>query len=82
MRAPAAWGSRLAKLAGPPLKPRRAVRADSLERREEKLIVGYVSPDMYTHSVSYFAASDLAAEERVRASCTTCPSFATSRRNA
>ena len=62
----AAWGSRFAKLAGPPLKPRRAVRADSGAGTSgrRKLIVGYVSPDMYTHSVSYFAAAPLRAARR------------------
>ena len=67
----AAWGSRFAKLAGPPLKPRRAVRADSGAGTSgrRKLIVGYVSPDMYTHSVSYFAAAPLRAHDEERVTC-------------
>jgi len=67
----AAWGSRFAKLAGPPLKPRRAVRADSGAGTSgrRKLVVGYVSPDMYTHSVSYFAAAPLRAHDAERVAC-------------
>jgi protein O-GlcNAc transferase len=33
------------------------------------LVVGYVSPDMYTHSVSYFAAAPLAHHDRTRVKC-------------
>lgn len=61
----AAWGTRFAKLIGPPLKARRAVRQDSGAGTpgRRKLVVGYVSPDMYTHSVSYFAAAPLRSHD-------------------
>jgi predicted O-linked N-acetylglucosamine transferase (SPINDLY family) len=62
----ATWGTRFVKLAGPPLKARRAVRSDSGAGTpgRRKLVVGYVSPDMYTHSVSYFAAAPFRSHDK------------------
>jgi len=55
------WGKRFAKLVGPPMKARRAEKSDSGAGTpgRRRLVVGYVSPDMYTHSVSYFAHAPL-----------------------
>lgn len=70
-QAHAAWGTRFVKLSGPPMKARRAVRADSGAGTSgrRKLVVGYVSPDMYTHSVSYFAAAPLSSHDKESVKC-------------
>ena len=67
----AAWGARFTKLAGPPLKARRAVRSDSGagSAGRRKLVVGYISADMYTHSVSYFAAAPLRCHDGEKIKC-------------
>jgi len=66
-----AWGNRFAKLAGPPLKPRHAIKSDSGAGTpgRRRLVVGYVSPDMYTHSVSYFAHAPLRSHDKSSVKC-------------
>lgn len=67
----AAWGARFTKLAGPPLKARRAVQSDSGagSTGRRKLVVGYLSADMYTHSVSYFAAAPFRSHDAEKIKC-------------
>ena len=40
--------------------------SSGVARRSRRLVVGYVSPDMYTHSVSYFAAAPLRHHDAAR----------------
>jgi predicted O-linked N-acetylglucosamine transferase (SPINDLY family) len=40
--------------------------SSGVTRRSRRLVVGYVSPDMYTHSVSYFAAAPLRHHDAAR----------------
>ena len=41
-------------------------RSQKTSPRPRRLVVGYVSPDMYTHSVSYFAAAPLRHHDKDR----------------
>lgn len=51
------WGERFQEL-HPQLPPLTAADVDTTDSRP--LVVGYVSPDLFTHSVSYFAEAPLA----------------------
>ncbi|PSC74350.1 putative UDP-N-acetylglucosamine-peptide N-acetylglucosaminyltransferase SPINDLY [Micractinium conductrix] len=51
------WGRRFQEL-HPQLPPLTAADVDTTEGRT--LVVGYISPDLFTHSVSYFAEAPLA----------------------
>ena len=57
----AAWGQRFQQL-HPPLAPPRDVDL-SLDR---PLVIGYISPDLFLHSVSYFAEAPLSHHNRSR----------------
>jgi hypothetical protein len=48
----------------PPLPPLRLADVDATEGRP--LVVGYLSPDLFTHSVSYFAEAPLAHHDPAR----------------
>lgn len=52
----AAWGQRFQQL-HPPMPALTAADVDTTPGR--RLVIGYISPDLYTHSVSYFAEAPI-----------------------
>ena len=59
-----AWGERFRETVGKPLPerefdPETDPGAGAAVGSRRRLVVGYVSPDLYTHSVSYFASAPL-----------------------
>lgn len=61
----AAWGKRFEEL-HPPLPPVIGAGDTTKGTAENPLRVGYVSPDLFTHSVSYFAEAPLTHHSAVR----------------
>ena len=47
-------------------KSSKSSKSEGANKRGRRLVVGYVSPDMYTHSVSYFAHAPLSAHDPSR----------------
>jgi len=50
-------------------EPGRGRRRGRRRRRQQRLTVGYISPDLYTHSVSYFAEAPLTWHDAARVRC-------------
>ena len=67
-----AWGERFRETVGKPLPerefdPETDPGAGAAVGSRRRLVVGYVSPDLYTHSVSYFASAPRAPRPEPRA---------------